>query len=293
MVSFFNDFLPRSDFAVDLVNNIKQGYTMSKKMKKDIEVTKIEIVEENNTLNKKKGSYYSLRFSSFKDKKEREDIIDVLSFELKKLLKKINLKNDDIVLVVGLGNKQVTADALGPLSSSKVCVTNHLFEFDEELLPKGSSRVCVLSPGVMGQTGLETSDIIKSVNDLVKAKVIIVIDALATYSLSRINKMIQITDTGIEPGSGIGNKRKAINKEAFGVDVIAIGVATVVDTLNVIHQVLNSINVDIDIKKLDFLNNSEYQLVVTPKEIDEEVHLLSDIISSSINKALHDDYSLF
>lgn len=291
MVSFFYE--PRTDFAHELVSEEKQGYKVYKRTKNNILTTKVVIDHEDNSLKRKVGTYYSIEFDSIQDKLQRDNIIEILTLELKDLLKNKGFKYGDTVLIVGLGNKYVSADSLGPETALKVHVTNHLFEIDSLLLPKGSSRVIVLSPGVMGQTGMETSDFIKAINEKIKADFIIIIDALASMNIKRINKMIQITDTGISPGSGIGNKRKGIDSKILKTNVIAIGVATVVEASNIIYQVLrqNNIKSNRDIEK--FLSQSEYQLVVTPKEIDEDITHLSEIIATSINKAINKNFDQF
>ena len=291
MVSFF--YTPRTDFAKELITNDKNGFKVSTKNKGNITITRVLIENEDNSLNREVGSYYSIEFDSVKDKEERNELIESLTNELKCLLKQKGFKYGDTVLVVGLGNKYITADALGPKSAINVNVTNHFYELDNMCLPNGSSRVCVLTPGVMGQTGMETSDIIKSINMKLKAKFIIVIDALASMNIERINKMIQITDTGINPGSGVGNKRKGINKGTLNAEVIAIGVATVVEVSNIINKLLIKLEVKPTKKMFNLLGKSEYQLVVTPKDIDEDINHLSEIISISINKTLHKNYSLF
>ena len=291
MVSFF--YTPRTDFAKELISDDKNGYKVFTKTNNDIVTTKVVIENKNNALNRKIGTYYSIEFESLKDKSERDALIKELSYELKLLLKHKGFKYGDTVLVVGLGNKYVTADALGPESAINVNVTNHIYEMDFMSLPKDSSRVCVLTPGVMGQTGMETSDIIKSINTKLKASFVIVIDALASMNIKRINKMIQITDTGISPGSGVGNKRKGIDKETLKTEVIAIGVATVVEVSNIVHQLLRKLNVKPNKQILGILEENEYQLVVTPKDIDEDISFLSKVISTSINMALHKNYSMF
>ena len=291
MVSFF--YTPRTDFAKELISDDKNGYKVFTKTNNDIVTTKVVIENKNNALNRKIGTYYSIEFESLKDKSNRDALIKELSYELKLLLKHKGFKYGDTVLVVGLGNKYVTADALGPESAINVNVTNHIYEMDFMSLPKDSSRVCVLTPGVMGQTGMETSDIIKSINTKLKASFVIVIDALASMNIKRINKMIQITDTGISPGSGVGNKRKGIDKETLKTEVIAIGVATVVEVSNIVHQLLRKLNVKPNKQILGILEENEYQLVVTPKDIDEDISFLSEVISTSINMALHKNYSLF
>ena len=291
MVSFF--YTPRTDFAKELINEDKRGYNVFTKTKNKIVTTKVVIDNKSNALKRKTGTYYSIEFDSLKDKNERDNLINELSHELKSLLVQKGFKYGDTVLVVGLGNKYVTADALGPKSAINVNVTNHLYELDFISLPKDSSRVCVLTPGVMGQTGMETSDIIKCINSKLKASFVIVIDALASMNIKRINKMIQITDTGISPGSGVGNKRKGIDKETLKTEVIAIGVATVVEVSNIIHQLLGKLNVKPNKQIMDILDESEYQLVVTPKDIDEDISHLSEVISTSINIALHKNYQMF
>lgn len=290
MVSFFYE--PRTDFAYELVGDDKTGFKVYNKKENGCLTTKVVIDKENNALNKGVGHYYSLEFDSIVDKIERENIAVELTKLLKDLLKQIGFKYGDTALVVGLGNKYVTADALGPKTALNVHVTKHLFDMQIEL-PKGSSKVVVLTPGVMGQTGIETSDFIKAINSKVNAKVIIVIDALASMSIKRINKMIQITDTGINPGSGVGNKRKAINYKELKTNVLAIGVATVVEASNIIYQVLKENNIMYDQNVDNFLKQSEYQLVVTPKEIDEDILHLSEIIAKSINSALNKNFELF
>jgi len=283
----------RTDFAHELIGKDKQGYKVTKRRKNNVLTTKVVIDNKNNSLSKKVGTYYSIEFGSIKDKMDRDDVSSVLTYELKSILKDKGFKYGDTVLVVGLGNKYVTADALGPETASKVYVTNHLFEIDKSLVEKGDSRICVISPGVMGQTGMETSDIINSINAKLKPKIIIVIDALASMNIKRINKMIQITDTGISPGSGVGNHRKGIDYETLKTPVIAIGVATVVEISNVIYQVLANANIENNEIINEYLAQSEYQLVVTPKEIDEDIMHLSDIISSSINKSLNQNFKYF
>ncbi len=291
MVSFFYE--PRTDFAHELVSEEKQGYKVYKRTKNNILTTKVVIDHEDNSLKRKVGTYYSIEFDSIQDKLQRDNIIEILTYELKDLLKNKGFKYGDTVLIVGLGNKYVSADSLGPETALKVHVTNHLFEIDSLSLPKGSSRVIVLSPGVMGQTGMETSDFIKAINEKIKADLIIVIDALASMNIKRINKMIQITDTGISPGSGIGNKRKGIDSKILKTNVIAIGVATVVEASNIIYQVLRQNNIKSNRDIEDFLSQSEYQLVVTPKEIDEDITHLSEIIATSINKAINKNFDQF
>ena len=149
------------------------------------------------------------------------------------------------------------------------------------MIKKNMNKVCVFTPKVMGQTGLESADLIKAVKDIYNPSLIIIVDALATSSISRINKVIQLSDTGIAPGSGVGNYRKEINEKNMKCKVIAIGVATVVKASNIIEE----LNLDIKMK-----DESDYDLILTPKEIDEEIEHLSTIIASSINNYSHSNF---
>ena len=253
------------------------------------------------------------------------------------MLKKKNIKDNDTCLVLGLGNRFSTADSLGPLTLDKVMITRHLFLLNTNV-KAGIREVSGLSPGVMANTGIETYDIIESLINKVKPNFLIVIDALASSSIERINKTIQITDTGIHPGSGIGNNRKEISFETVGIPVIAIGVPTVVessilvnDTIDYIFQHISYIKNNYESNKLNFghrntkkylqtlkeynlsdnekkelsgilgsldedakkelicevLNSINYNMIVTPKEIDFLIDKLSEAISKAINKSLH------
>lgn len=202
----------------------------------DIQINHIEITKEGErALQKKRGSYITIFADGVKyqDTDRQTKAISVLSEQLQKLLKENNISEGGKGLIVGLGNWNVTPDALGPITIEKVLVTNHLFELEYETVASGYRPVAALSPGVMGVTGMETSDIILSVIDRFAPDFVIVVDALASRSIERINETIQLTDTGIHPGSGVGNKRKEVSKETLGVPVIAIGVPTVVDAVTI------------------------------------------------------------
>ena len=187
-------------------------------------------------------------------------------------------------LIAGLGNQNVTADSLGPDTAEKILVTAHL----SEEIRKDCPQIAVIAPGVMGQTGIETARIVQSICKSEKPDVVIAIDALATKSLRRINHVIQITDTGIHPGSGVKNKRMGLNEETLGVKVISVGVATVMSVEHLLEEKLKEADAEYLMK--DFLT-SEMDMVVTPKEIDEIKLHLAEVISSGINKALIPDFS--
>src|SRR5699024_4910884 len=210
--------------------------------KNGIKVDHIEISKEGEKrLQKKRGTYITIFADGVKkqDTEKQSNAVKVLAETLRNLLKQNGIQKNSKGLVVGLGNWNVTPDALGPITVEKVLVTNHLFELEFETVADGYRPVAALSPGVMGVTGMETSDIILSVIDRFKPDFVIVIDALASRSIERINETIQITDTGIHPGSGVGNKRKELSKETLGIPVIAVGVPTVVDAVTIASDTLD------------------------------------------------------
>jgi spore protease len=235
----------RTDLAVEA----KDMYVEQKKQKQDVpgvvtkdrtehgvKVSQIEISKEGErTLHKKAGSYVTIYADGVKnqDTKTQANAAKVLAKEIQYIMEKNEIGIDSKCLIVGLGNWNVTPDALGPMTVEKTLVTNHLFELQYETVQEGYRPVAAISPGVMGVTGMETSDIILSVINMFKPHFVIVVDALASRSIERINETIQITDTGIHPGSGVGNHRKELSKEALGIPVVAIGVPTVVDAVTI------------------------------------------------------------
>lgn len=297
----FNSF--RSDLADELIEEInKEDYKVENRKYKDIYVSKVSILKDNNSLNKKIGDYISISFNNVEDQKNRDAIKEVLIDNLEKMLTKYNIKNDGKILVVGLGNEDFTADALGPMAAKEVIVTSHLFELEGFEIKEGTKSVSLLTPGVMGQTGLETADIVKSVCDFYNPSLVIFIDALATRSMSRINRVIQITDTGISPGSGIGNNRKALDESYLSVPCVCIGVATVVGVSSIVNETISLIENmygDLPLSYSPLKTENRYQIIsslleekglemiVTPKQIDEDIRNISYIIGNSINESLH------
>lgn len=207
-----------------------------------IKITSIEIdADGERTLNKKRGSYVTIFSNAVvrEDTTSQQKTATVLAKEIKQLLTKHKVTDDAKGLVVGLGNWNVTPDALGPMTVGNILVTNHLFELKYETVASGYRPVSAISPGVMGVTGMETSDIVKSIIKQFQPQFLIVVDALASRSIERINTTIQITDTGIHPGSGVGNQRKELSKDILGIPVIAIGVPTVVDAVTIVSDTLH------------------------------------------------------
>jgi len=218
------------------------GVTVKEDMYRDVKISHIEISKHGEkSLNKKPGSYITIFADGVKrqDTKMQANAANALSVQIKKIMKKNKIKRGTKGLIVGLGNWNVTPDALGPMTVEKVMVTNHLFELKYETVRDGYRPIAAISPGVMGVTGMETSNIILSIIEKFKPGFVIVIDALASRSIERINETIQITDTGIHPGSGVGNKRKELSKESLGVPVIAVGVPTVVDAVTIASDTLD------------------------------------------------------
>ncbi len=222
----------RTDLAVELVQS------KPTKQIDDIKITNITLNEEEaKQINKKPGNYTTIEFQDVTDSNNQKKVSKIFAEELKKLLKIQNIKDDDMCLVLGLGNEKSTPDALGPLVVSDTLVTNYIYLYGT--LDEGFRRVCAISPGVMGETGIETSDLLKSIVKEIKPGFVITIDALAASSVERVNKTIQMTDSGINPGSGVGNKRKEISKDILGIPTIAIGVPTVVDAASIVSDTIN------------------------------------------------------
>ena len=227
----------RTDLAIDYVEEKKElkGVSYNTTLEDGITITNVEL-DEINDLNKKKGKYITLEFDDITDTNNRKLVEECLTKVLKRMLK---IKKNSLGLIVGLGNDKSTPDSLGPLVVNDVIITNHLYILNE--LSGNYNRVAAINPGVMGETGIETSDIIESIIKKIKPDYLIVIDSLASKSIERLNKTIQITDTGIHPGSGIGNKRKEISFETLHIPVIAIGVPTVVDATVIVSDTINFI----------------------------------------------------
>lgn len=292
---------------VDKVSGVKT----EKFENKGITVTRVKILDDNGSkaLKKPIGNYVTLEIPGYVHETQEnfDAITKTFSKELADLMP--DRKKDSVILVVGLGNRNITADALGPKVVDGLLVTRHLFELMPEDINEGLAPVCALSPGVLGLTGIETNEIIKGVTEKVKPDLIIAIDALASRSISRVMTTIQLTDTGITPGAGVGNVRGGLNSETLSVPVIAIGVPTVVDAVTMandtIDMVISSITQQLEeensfynmLRRMDkhdkyklideVLNSSSVNMVVTPKDVDEIIDDLSEIISDGINICMH------
>ncbi|MFI3230872.1 MAG: GPR endopeptidase [bacterium] len=243
----------KTDLAIEVaetltsnINNNIEGVEISKYNKENnIDMTSIKIINSIGERNMRRpiGNYVTLESPIIKEHNPEvhDNIIDILSREIIKLIDLNNLsnKNNLDVLLVGLGNQSVTPDALGPKVISKILITRHIKNNKNNNIFKNISYVSAISTGVMGTTGIETAEIVKGVVEKTKPNLVIAIDALATRKTSRINSTIQMTDTGISPGAGMGNNRKQLNKETLGVPVIAIGVPTVVGIATLVNDTLD------------------------------------------------------
>jgi spore protease len=281
----------------------------------EIRITRVKVVspEGEKAIGKPMGNYITLEVPRLKENDQTlyENTCKALAKEFERIL---NLDEKSTVLVVGLGNWNVTPDALGPKTLSQLMVTRHLLEYVPKEVDEGVRPVCAIAPGVLGITGIETGEIIRGIVDKIKPDVVIAIDALASRRMERVNTTIQIADTGISPGSGVGNKRMALSKETLGVPVIAVGVPTVVDAATMandtIDKVIDSLINEAKEEK-DFYNmlknidrGEKYQLIqevlqpyvgnliVTPKEIDDVVDRIAKVIANGLNIALHQGITL-
>lgn len=310
-------FQIRTDLAIESRELYKEktsqevpGVEVNKEEKDNIRITRVKILDKIGAekMGKAIGNYITMEIPKLKN--PDEDLKEEVSIQLAKELK--NLINNDKTtktLIVGLGNWNVTPDALGPKVVERVLVTRHFFLAYKKDEDETMANVSALSPGVMGLTGIETGEIIKGVVEKTNPDLIIAIDALASRNMERVSTTIQISDTGINPGSGVGNKRQGLNEEYLGVPVIAIGIPTVVDAATMVNDtmdlIINSMKKEAKIgtefySMLEALSEDEkYALIkevlepfmpntiVTPKEIDELINNLSIIIANGLNISLH------
>lgn len=286
------------------------GVEVEKEEEEDYTVTRVKILDElgSKNLGKPEGIYITIEVPKLKN--TDQDLRDEISKLLAKEIKGIGKNNENTkTLIIGLGNWNVTPDALGPKVVDRVLVTRQFFVAYKKDKDETVANVSALSPGVMGLTGIETGEIIKGIVEKTSPDLVIAIDALASRKMERVSTTIQISDTGINPGSGIGNKRIGLNEEYLGVPVLAIGVPTVVDAATMINDTMDLIigsmknvaTVGTEFySTLEQVSSEEkYDLikevlepfmpnvVVTPKEIDLIIDDLSIIIANGLNMALH------
>lgn len=275
------------------------GVTVTEEKRDGVFVTVIDINNKQGEqeMGKPIGKYVTIEAPKIKFSDEDSDsAAKVIAEQIRKIC---HITEDTKTLVVGLGNDMITPDALGPKVISQLMVTNHIKTYLEDVLGESYSSVCAIVPGVLGTTGIETTDIIKGVADKIKPEIVICVDALATRSVNRISTTIQISDTGISPGAGVCNKREEISEKSIGAKVISIGVPTVVDAATIASDSIDAIIETNDELKIlcegnerrniikKALLGSEKNMMVTPKDIDLVIQRAAKVVADGINLALH------
>ncbi|OAH56070.1 peptidase [Domibacillus aminovorans] len=315
----------RTDLALEsaLIAEEEHGSKLDGIMSKEEQrentlVTTVTINEEGERITgKRPGLYITVESEDLRgsDSSRHAAISRVLAEEIKVFIESAGLSRDASCLIAGLGNDHVTPDSLGPRVTDRLIVTNHLFKLHPEHVQEGYRPVSTISPGVMGMTGIETGDILLGLIEREKPDFLIVVDALASRSIERLNATIQMTDSGIQPGAGIGNRRKEISRQTAGIPVIAIGIPTVIDAATVTRDAVELVMKHLEEKsghddenwKQAFLGNiglldedekrqlisdvltpAGLNMIVTPKEADLFIHGAAAVIASALNEALHD-----
>ncbi|MTT32496.1 GPR endopeptidase [Terrilactibacillus sp. BCM23-1] len=342
----------RTDLAVEAREMVTEqepahpihGLTIKENEIEGIRITHMTIDSDaSKTLGKKPGRYLTLEAHNLRnqDTEFQEKVEKTFAKEFAQFLQDINVTKEMSCLVVGLGNWNVTPDALGPSTVENILITKHLFDLQPQNVKEGFRSVSAISPGVMGITGIETSDIILGIIEKSKPDFVIAVDSLASRSIERVNTTIQISDAGIHPGSGVGNNRKELNKDTLGIPVIAIGIPTVVDAVTITSDALDLIlkHLGHEMKNqkpskaltpswLNFGEKKKYteedlpspehrasflgvvgtlpdeekvqlirevlgptghNLMVTPKEVDDFIEDMANIIAGGLNTSLHTD----
>ncbi len=292
--------LDKYSLRTDLIIDKKDfSQLVTKKYKED----EISVTRSSSSNGKK--NYVTINFLDVTDKDNYQKVENVFIRELKRFIKPLNLKEKDSVLVIGLGNEKITPDSLGPLTIDNILVTKYLFNIGD--VEKGYQNVCSFKPSVTGTTGIETIKMLKTLAKVSDAKCLIIIDALAASSLERVNKTIQITDTGIHPGSGVKNNRGEVSKKTLNIPVIAIGIPTIVDAKTIVIDTIMKLNSYFEEKNVNILGNvqdlekddfkllldevlTDEALMVTPKEVDFVMEKLSLLLGNGINKTLHKNF---
>lgn len=274
----------RTDLALEqreMLTSLPEGVDCDEFKKGDALITKITVKDELGaaSLNKPIGVYLTVEVPPFTDNLSDEELITTLTENLSELIPK-----KGSALVVGLGNREITPDALGPKAASGVLATRQIgSELQRIAGIEGIRSVSVLAPGVLGQTGIEVFNLLHALVDEIKPCFLIVIDALASRYLKRLGCTVQMCDTGIEPGAGVGNARKEISRKTLGVPVIAIGVPTVVDAATLVTDLTGGSG------KIAQPNGR--QMIVTPREVDLLISRAATLIADCINRSLHPEIS--
>lgn len=289
----------RTDMAIerrDLYKNANKvedeikGIECEEEKIDDMRITRVRITnkEGEKALDRKIGNYITIdikKVNNITTEKE-EKIIDVFSNELKNIIEK-NADPKDEVLIVGLGNLYATPDSLGSKVVQNIEITRHIKIYLPNAIDPNTRSVSAITPGVLGTTGVETVEIVKGIVDNIKPKLVIAIDSLCSKNIDRINKSIQISDTGIVPGGGVGNKQEELSKDTLGIPVIGVGVPTVLDAATIVIDTLNSCQINVSENEIvEKMKLNNFNFIVTPKEIDSLIESMSAIVSEGINMSL-------
>lgn len=310
MYNFRTDLaLERRDIyqKINKLNEIDGIESTEEEIDENIKVSRVKVSNENGekAIGKPKGTYVTIDVKKLKiaGEDEIQKTSEVLTKELKTIIDS-HIEKQGEILIVGLGNIYVTPDALGPKVINEIDVTRHIINYLPQYVEEGTRAVSAISPGVLGTTGIETVEILKGIVDNVKPKLLIVIDALASRSIDRISSTIQLSDTGIVPGAGVGNTRQEISQNSLGIPVIALGIPTVVELATLVsdgigifinrlqekaesNEYLNKLQQNDKYEEVkEALNVGEYNMIVTPKEIDDLIENMKDIIARGINYAV-------
>lgn len=311
MLNFRTDLATERRDLYQKANNIENEIdgleSQKEEVDENIKIERVKITNENGekAIGKPMGNYITIDIKKLKIAQDEElkKASETLANELRKVIDEHIDKKGEI-LVVGLGNIYVTPDALGPKVINNIEVTRHIINYLPQYVEEGTRMVSAISPGVLGTTGIETLEILKGIVDNINPKLVIVIDALASRSIERISSTIQISDTGIVPGAGVGNTRAELSIKTLGIPVIAIGIPTVVETAVLVNDSLDLFITKLqeEAKSNDYLNQlkaednyeeirealdpNDYNLIVTPKEIDELIENMATVVSGGINNAV-------
>lgn len=299
-----NSFKIRTDLALEVHENMDEkaqecrGVTVEEEYREEseIRITRVEIETKNGAkaMGKPIGTYITLEAPAMAmpDEDYHSEISEELAVQLRKLIP--GIEDEISIMVVGLGNRDVTADSLGPNVVDNLTITRHMVKEYGKVAFKQARihSISGLIPGVMAKTGMESQEIIKGVVEKTKPDVVVVIDALAARSTKRLNRTIQLTNTGIHPGSGVGNHRNSISEENLGIPVIAIGVPTVVDAATIVSDAFEKMMRQTGEEPLEIQDEllsglgELYNMYVTGKDVDYEIRQISHIICNALNCAL-------
>lgn len=311
MYNFRTDLaLERRDIyqKANKLNQIDGVESTEEEINDNIKVSRVKITNSKGeeALGKQIGTYVTIDVKKLKmaGEEEIQKTSEVLTDELKKIVE-MHVNNQEDILIVGLGNIYVTPDALGPKVINEIDVTRHIIKYLPQYVDEGTRPVSAISPGVLGTTGIETVEILKGIVENIHPKLLIVIDALASRSIERISSTIQISDTGIVPGAGVGNTREEISENSLGIPVVSIGIPTVVELATLVsdgidifidrlqekaesNEYLNKLQQNDKYEEVkEALNVGDYNMIVTPKEIDDLIENMKDIVARGINFAVN------